>query len=60
MYTMEPSGIFEFAEAVFVAVEPLPELMNLSTRRKATAKINKMFTMENSFFMVSFIKVLII
>ena len=58
MYTMDPSGVFALAAAVLEAVKPLLPLINLSTKRKATAKINKMFTMESSFFMMSLVNVL--
>jgi hypothetical protein len=55
---MEPSGVFALVAAVLEAVKPLLPLINLSTKRKATAKINKMFTMESSFFMMSLVNVL--
>jgi hypothetical protein len=55
---MEPSGVFALVAAVLEAVKPLLALINLSTKRKATAKINKMFTMESSFFMMSLVNVL--
>ena len=58
MYTMEPSGVFALVAAVLEAVKPLLPLINLSTKRKATAKINRMFTMESSFFMMSLVNVL--